>query len=41
MTQTLEIYQKFFDEVYKDGALDAKTKILVSLGASLAAGCEP
>lgn len=34
-------YQDFFDLVYADGALDARTKILVSLGASLAAGCGP
>jgi len=27
--------------VYEAGALDSKTKNLVALGASLAAGCEP
>jgi hypothetical protein len=36
-----ESYDRFFDLAYADGALDAKTKILVSLGASLAAGCAP
>lgn len=34
-------YDRFFDLAYADGALDAKTKILISLGASLAAGCAP
>jgi hypothetical protein len=34
-------YDRFFDLAYAAGALDAKTKILVSLGASLAAGCAP
>lgn len=41
MSGLLDKYQEFFDEAYKDGALDAKTKILISLGASLGAGCEP
>lgn len=34
-------YDDFFSLAYADGALDARTKILVSLGASLAAGCAP
>lgn len=34
-------YQSFFETVYADGALDRKTKHLIALGASLAAGCEP
>ncbi len=37
----LNKYQEFFDGAYKDGALSARTKILISLGASLGAGCEP
>lgn len=41
MSGLLDKYQEFFDEAYKDGALNGKTKILVSLGASLGAGCEP
>ena len=36
----LEKYQAFFDAVYTEGALDRKTKHLIALGASLAAGCE-
>ena len=36
----LEKYQAFFDAVYAEGALDRKTKHLIALGASLAAGCE-
>ena len=34
-------YDQFFSLAYADGALDARTKILVALGASLAAGCSP
>lgn len=41
MSGLLDKYQEFFDEAYKDGALNAKTKILISLGAALGAGCEP
>jgi hypothetical protein len=36
-----ERYDQFFALAYADGALTAKTKILVSLGASLASGCAP
>ena len=36
----LSKYQEFFDETYAQGALDRKTKHLIALGASLAAGCE-
>jgi len=41
MSGLLDKYQEFFDDAYKDGALNARTKIMVSLGASLGAGCEP
>jgi len=41
VSSNLEKYKLFFDAVYKDGALDVKTKNLVALGVSLAAGCEP
>ncbi|GAB4247740.1 MAG: hypothetical protein Kow00129_08330 [Thermoleophilia bacterium] len=34
-------YDKFFDLAYQDGVLNRKTKLLVALGASLAAGCQP
>lgn len=34
-------YDEFFELAYADGVLDRKTKILVALGASLAAGCAP
>ena len=37
---SLSKYQEFFDETYAPGALDRKTKHLIALGASLAAGCE-
>jgi len=40
-SKNLETYKQFFDAVYEDGALDARTKNLIALGASLAAGCEP
>lgn len=36
----LEKYQAFLDAVYAEGALDRKTKHLIALGATLAAGCE-
>lgn len=36
----LSSYQAFFDQTYAQGALDRKTKHLIALGASLAAGCE-
>jgi len=36
----LSKYQEFFDQAYAPGALDRKTKHLIALGASLAAGCE-
>ena len=38
---SLKKYQTFFDEVYAEGALSRKTKHLIALGASLAAGCQP
>jgi alkylhydroperoxidase/carboxymuconolactone decarboxylase family protein YurZ len=34
-------YQEFFEAAYAEGALDRKTKHLIALGASLAAGCDP
>ncbi len=37
----LDKYQEFFEEAYVVGALDRKTKHLIALGASLAAGCDP
>ncbi len=40
MTDSISKYREFFDQVYADGALDRKTKYLIALGASLAAGCE-
>jgi alkylhydroperoxidase/carboxymuconolactone decarboxylase family protein YurZ len=36
-----EGYKEFFNEAYAGGAIDRKTKHLIALGASLAAGCEP
>jgi alkylhydroperoxidase/carboxymuconolactone decarboxylase family protein YurZ len=39
--ESLRKYQTFFDEVYAQGVLDRKTKHLIALGASLAAGCQP
>ena len=33
-------YQEFFNAAYGEGAIDRKTKHLIALGASLAAGCE-
>jgi alkylhydroperoxidase/carboxymuconolactone decarboxylase family protein YurZ len=33
-------YQEFFHAAYADAALDRKTKHLIALGASLAAGCD-
>ncbi len=41
MSENLKMYQDFFDAVYEDGAIDVKTKHLIALGSSLAAGCEP
>ncbi len=41
MSEGLKKYQEFFDVTYSDGAIDVKTKHLIALGASLAAGCEP
>lgn len=41
MGDMLATYQEFFQAAYAPGALDAKTKILISLGASLGTGCEP
>lgn len=36
----LSKYREFFNSVYEAGTLDRKTKHLIALGASLAAGCE-
>jgi len=41
VNNNLKQYKTFFDSVYEEGALDTKTKNLIALGASLAAGCEP
>lgn len=40
MSDALGKYQEFFSQTYADGALSRKTKHLIALGASLAAGCE-
>lgn len=40
MENSLSKYKEFFDQTYSQGALDRKTKHLIALGASLAAGCE-
>jgi len=34
-------YQEFFDAAYAEGSIGRKTKHLIALGASLAAGCDP
>jgi alkylhydroperoxidase/carboxymuconolactone decarboxylase family protein YurZ len=39
--ETLSKYQEFFDAAYSEGTIDRKTKHLIALGASLAAGCDP
>ena len=41
MEPPLSKYQEFFDAVYSEGRIDRKTKHLIALGASLAAGCDP
>ena len=41
MSANMKKYQDFFASVYEAGAIDVKTKHLIALGASLAAGCEP
>jgi SAM-dependent methyltransferase len=40
MSQALERFQEFFDAAYGPGVLDRKTKHLLALSASLAAGCD-
>jgi SAM-dependent methyltransferase len=40
MQDVFGLYQGFFDVTYGDGTLDKKTKFLIALGASLAAGCD-
>lgn len=40
MSDVFGSYQNFFDAVYGGGVLDKKTKFLIALGASLAAGCD-
>ena len=37
----LSKYQEFFNAAYGEGTIDRKTKHLIALSASLAAGCEP
>ena len=37
----LKKYREFFETAYAAGVIDRKTKHLIALGASLAAGCEP
>jgi len=41
MTDALSKYREFFNVAYAEGRIDRKTKHLIALGASLAAGCEP
>lgn len=41
MPDTIHAYDQFFSLVYQPGALDLKTKYLISVAASLAAGCQP
>ena len=41
MSDSMNKYQEFFDAVYEEGTINVKTKHLIALGASLAAGCEP
>ena len=40
MADSMGKYEEFFHDVYHTGVLDGKTKHLVALAASLAAGCE-
>jgi SAM-dependent methyltransferase len=40
MQDVFGLYQGFFDATYGDGTLDKKTKFLIAIGASLAAGCD-
>lgn len=40
MSDAFGLYQDFFDAAYGPGILDKKTKSLIAVGASLAAGCE-
>ncbi len=37
----MDVYDEFFSLTYQAGAIDIKTKHLVALAASLAAGCQP
>jgi SAM-dependent methyltransferase len=41
MADPMGKYEEFFHDAYHTGVLDGKTKHLVALAASLAAGCEP
>ena len=36
-----QCFMNFYHEVFKDGKLSLKTKELIALAASLAAGCQP
>lgn len=40
MSDLFGLYQGFFDAAYGGGVLDKKTKFLIAMGASLAAGCD-
>jgi len=40
MSDVFGLYQGFFDAAYGPGVLDKKTKFLVAMAASLAAGCD-
>jgi alkylhydroperoxidase/carboxymuconolactone decarboxylase family protein YurZ len=37
----MDVYDEFFSLAYQAGAMDVKTKHLIALAASLAAGCQP
>ncbi len=41
MLNPMDRYDEFFSLVYGQGVIDAKTKYLIALGASLGAGCQP
>jgi alkylhydroperoxidase/carboxymuconolactone decarboxylase family protein YurZ len=40
-SKPMDRYDDFFSLVYQPGAIDAKTKHLIALAASLGNGCQP
>lgn len=40
-SEPMNKYDEFFAMVYQPGVMDARTKHLVALAASLGAGCQP